>query len=775
MRKKKHKIILRQLGLSVPMFLLCGTPGKATADDAPLFTPPTTDVSLPHKTIPSASYAQRQVPVENPHATITAYAPPASGQRHVPAENPSAPAVKAAPVPPRTIVVRQPANPPAPVQAVAANDTITAPTALHHQVPTQEIRTSFHGALPTAFTQNSLASEHMAQDYPKTRQGFAAAARPTNYSQYSAPLSSPNTATQVIRTAVSAPTTAAANTAITRTVLPQPYVQTAQDAALVLHRPAAAVQPPSYAAVPLSAAVAANTVPTRTAPPQTYVQTAQNTVPVLRRPVAAASAQPPVYTAVPAAIAANTLPARTATPQPYVQTAQDTAPVLHRPVAAASTQPSVVIIHHATQVADNTADAETAIATAPIPTPAAPRQPIIATAAVALRAPDPVDRRQLQFGRASAGYEPATDTAKAAPKPLQAVASAAGATPQECIILPWQLPKPPETVVAAKEAPQEVATKIITLDQQNVQVAMVAANGSSQPAQQGNSQNMPNAPLPFIPPGNPPPVLIPAQNPADVRTQPNTLSPQDKKIIDSLPPEVHKKSVTPDPIRMNHERQNTLESDDQVKKHNGIGIQISVREPKVNINKLLDNAYNELLAGDQENAIQSYRQVLDSQPSNKLALFGLATTYHRAGMLPEARALYGKLLAVDPYNFEGLNNYLVLLSDENPEEAIAELGKLEKTHPGFSPIPAQQAIIYEKTGDYVHAAEKMNTAINLSPENLKYRYNMAIILDKMGDWPAAAGFYQDLINASDRGEKIAANPEEIQQRLTFILSNKPHG
>jgi Flp pilus assembly protein TadD len=156
-------------------------------------------------------------------------------------------------------------------------------------------------------------------------------------------------------------------------------------------------------------------------------------------------------------------------------------------------------------------------------------------------------------------------------------------------------------------------------------------------------------------------------------------------------------------------------------------------------------------------------------------LFGLATTYHRAGQLQLARPLYGELLSVDPHNVEGLNNFLVLLADESPKDALAELEHLEKSHPGLSIIPAQMAIIHEKMGDYDAAMEKMNIAISLSPENLKYRYNMAIILDKKGDWQNAAIFYKQLLTASERGEKIAANLESIQQRMTFISTNKPKG
>lgn len=252
------------------------------------------------------------------------------------------------------------------------------------------------------------------------------------------------------------------------------------------------------------------------------------------------------------------------------------------------------------------------------------------------------------------------------------------------------------------------------------------------------------------------------------------LSRQTKDIISKIPPEKVKKEPKLQHLELDHERRNPLE-DTETMKHSGIGIEMSIKKPRANIFRMLENAYDELMAGNQEKAIALYSNVLAIQPSNTLALFGLATTYHRAGQISMARPIYGKLLAIDPGNVEGLNNFLVLLSDEAPEDAIKELEKLEKTHANFSPVSAQLAVIYQKTGNYQAAAEKMNRAIELSPENLKYRYDMAVILDKAGERENAAVFYKQVLQAIERGEKISVNAEEIQQRLTFILSNKGSG
>jgi tetratricopeptide (TPR) repeat protein len=147
--------------------------------------------------------------------------------------------------------------------------------------------------------------------------------------------------------------------------------------------------------------------------------------------------------------------------------------------------------------------------------------------------------------------------------------------------------------------------------------------------------------------------------------------------------------------------------------------------------------------------------------------------YHRARQFDKARPLYRRLLLIDPQNRDGFNNFLVLLADEAPREALVEMGKLETANPGFSNIPAQMAVIYEKIGDQDKAIGKMFRAVELAPENLTYRYNLAIMLDKQKNYDEAAKLYRQLIEAAARGEKIPGNVDNIQQRLTFISSNRP--
>ena len=301
--------------------------------------------------------------------------------------------------------------------------------------------------------------------------------------------------------------------------------------------------------------------------------------------------------------------------------------------------------------------------------------------------------------------------------------------------------------------------------------------------QNPNAPAISEEPLAVTPPLNPDPripLVVPAPSQLDAQTpsEPKPqLSPETKKILESLP--VHlapQREMDSSSISIEHEKKSKAAQEPKAvreqKSHEEMGIKIEMNVPKVNVDYELEKAYDALNAGRSEAAAQFYNKVLEIDPNNVQALFGLATTYHRAGQLELARPLYARLLSIDPNHRDGLNNFLVLLSEEAPEEALKQLETLQKANPNYSPIPAQMAIVCQKLGLLDRANQSMVRAIELAPENLTYRYNFAIMLDKQHKTEEAAQLYQQIVQAYRRGETTPGNIQKIQQRLTFISSNR---
>ncbi len=256
------------------------------------------------------------------------------------------------------------------------------------------------------------------------------------------------------------------------------------------------------------------------------------------------------------------------------------------------------------------------------------------------------------------------------------------------------------------------------------------------------------------------------------------LSPKSREVLNKIKPPKAKKEKYSPPFKVDrsHDMQDLFKGNETApvgSVADPLGVKVDRKKQNVNIDYELEQAYNATVSGQSEAAMTAYQTVLANAPNNTEALFGLATLYHRARQFDKARPLYAKLLSIDPDHRDGFNNFLVLLADEAPREALVELEKLETKNPGFSTIPAQMAVIYQKLGDSDKAIGKMFRAVSLAPENLTYRYNLAIMLDKQKNYDEAAKLYKQLIEASDRGEKIPGNISNIQQRLTFISSNRP--
>lgn len=312
-------------------------------------------------------------------------------------------------------------------------------------------------------------------------------------------------------------------------------------------------------------------------------------------------------------------------------------------------------------------------------------------------------------------------------------------------------------------------------------VDMMQTLGAQSPAPQARS-GMPNL-LPLLTPvekSSGAPLAVTAGAVENTGEPTPDLSNESKRIAGEIPSNIDKRSNAR-PAKVDIARAKHLENiftpppepaAESVSKHEMPGLSIEVRSRKANINYELEKAYNALISGQTEAAIATYQSVLESDPKNINALFGLAATYHRAGQIELARPLYGKILAIDPDNREALNNFMVLMADESPQAALEQLERLEQRNPDFSPIPAQMAVIYQKLGNMGKASEKMFQAVALAPENLTYRYNLAVLMDKQQKYDEAARLYRQLLEAHDRGETLPGNAQKIQERLTFISSNR---
>ncbi len=199
-------------------------------------------------------------------------------------------------------------------------------------------------------------------------------------------------------------------------------------------------------------------------------------------------------------------------------------------------------------------------------------------------------------------------------------------------------------------------------------------------------------------------------------------------------------------------------------------LQVEVKDaPKNSLNNM-SNAYEALKVGQYESAIKYYNEVLESEPKNEKALFGIATAYHMSKDYDKAKEAYLKIIKNDPEYWPAINNYIILVTEENPERAIPNLEDLQKRNPDFAAIPAQIGNLYYERGDSDKAIEYYVKAIKLDPKNIEYRYNLAIILDKANRYADATAMYRGLLEDASKGAELPTNPMTIKDRYDELMA-----
>jgi len=179
-------------------------------------------------------------------------------------------------------------------------------------------------------------------------------------------------------------------------------------------------------------------------------------------------------------------------------------------------------------------------------------------------------------------------------------------------------------------------------------------------------------------------------------------------------------------------------------------------------------AYNAALIGHYEVAIELYKQVLALEPQNKYSKFSLAVVYQKLGQIAQAKVLYRELLKDEPKNSEEIiGNLLAILIEESPRDSVYLLSSLTAQNPQSAYILAQAAIVHEKIKNYQQAASLLERAIDLDNKNLTYKYNLAVIYDKLLDSQKALELYLEVEN-NYSGDIGLVAIDQIQQRIATI-------
>ena len=256
--------------------------------------------------------------------------------------------------------------------------------------------------------------------------------------------------------------------------------------------------------------------------------------------------------------------------------------------------------------------------------------------------------------------------------------------------------------------------------------------------------------------------LVHSQNANNEANSPKNLT--DEQILENLKKSIEKQiSTEGGHISINYGKKGTS----QIKAQN-LNIEISDPDKTEDIEKIIKNAYEAALVGQYEASISLYKKALKMNPDDKNAMYSLATLHHKQKQLEEATNLYRKVLSIDPSNKDALNNFLVIISETNPESALSELQELSSVNPEFTPVQAQIGMVYAQQGKYKDAEQYLRRAILLDPTSVTYQYNLAVLYDRMKRYKEAMILYKRVLDAGYLGNVLPQSNDSIKQRIKSI-------
>jgi len=179
-------------------------------------------------------------------------------------------------------------------------------------------------------------------------------------------------------------------------------------------------------------------------------------------------------------------------------------------------------------------------------------------------------------------------------------------------------------------------------------------------------------------------------------------------------------------------------------------------------------AYNSVLVGQYEIAIEIYKEILQKEPKNLYAKYSLGVVYQRLNQFKQAKNIYYELLRGDAENKdEVINNIIAILIEESPREAIYLLNRLTIQNPQKHFLFASMALAYEKISDYELAIKNYVKALELDYTNVNYRYNLGVLYDQNKEYEKALEMYANVVKNNDNSNSEIAI-DSVKRRIEKI-------
>lgn len=159
-------------------------------------------------------------------------------------------------------------------------------------------------------------------------------------------------------------------------------------------------------------------------------------------------------------------------------------------------------------------------------------------------------------------------------------------------------------------------------------------------------------------------------------------------------------------------------------------------------------------------AIKFSKRSLDILPTNKDALYNIASCYQEMNNFPEAKKAYHHMLNYYPTYRSALNNLGTMFTQENKfDSAYVYLKRCYDADTGFAKSSQNLAIYYFQSGNFEQSIQFARNAIRLQ-SNMKISYEILIKIYQNAGNKVEVEKYQNLYR-----EMLAENPEDSNEQM----------
>ncbi len=151
-------------------------------------------------------------------------------------------------------------------------------------------------------------------------------------------------------------------------------------------------------------------------------------------------------------------------------------------------------------------------------------------------------------------------------------------------------------------------------------------------------------------------------------------------------------------------------------------------------------------SGQLEQAAELYREVLQNEPDNPVALHSLAMLAHRSGRSDTAVELLGRAIAVNPQVPQ--LHYCIGIAFETigrPEEAIVAYRQAVSLNPEYFEARNKTVNLLLRLGRLTEALEQTEQAASITPDNAHAHHLRGFVLQVLGRYPEATESFRQAV------------------------------